>query len=67
MLDKMITYGKTGIIKWNQINAVAPTYMAMVGLDLPPTTITRDLSAAQKQLIQIAKSVSLQCQNLAVR
>lgn len=58
MLDKMITYGQTGILKWKQINAVAQKYMAMVGLDLPPTKVTRDLSAAQKQLIQIAKALA---------
>jgi ribose transport system ATP-binding protein len=58
MLDKMITYGKTGIVKWKEINNVAKTYMDMVGLDFPPTTIIQDLSAAQKQLVQIAKALA---------
>ena len=58
MLDKMITYGNTGIIKWRQINQIAKKYMDMVGLDLSPKTIIRDLSAAQKQLIQIAKALA---------
>lgn len=58
MLDKMITYGKTGIINWKRINEVAQTYLEMVGLDLPPSTIIRDLSAAHKQLVQIAKALA---------
>jgi ribose transport system ATP-binding protein len=58
MLDKMITYGNSGIVKWKQINQVAKKYMDMVGLDLSPKTIIRDLSAAQKQLIQIAKALA---------
>jgi ribose transport system ATP-binding protein len=36
MLDKMITYGKTGVVNWKRINEVAQTYLEMVGLDLPP-------------------------------
>jgi ribose transport system ATP-binding protein len=58
MLDKMITYGKFGPVNWNAINAVARRYMDMVGLDLAPTTVIHDLSAAQKQLVQIAKALA---------
>jgi len=58
MLDKMVTYGKTGIVKWKEINRVAKQYIDMVGLEFPPTTIIRDLSAAQKQLVQIAKALA---------
>ncbi len=58
MLDKMITYGKTSIVNWNAINRTAEKYLRMVGLDLPSATIIRDLSAAQKQLIQIAKALA---------
>ncbi len=58
MLDKMITYGKTGIVNWKAINSVAKTYMEMVGLGFPPTTIIQGLSAAQKQLVQIAKALA---------
>ncbi|GAK59068.1 ABC transporter related [Candidatus Vecturithrix granuli] len=58
MLDKMITYGKTGVVNWKRINEVAQTYLEMVGLDLPPATVTRDLSVAHKQLVQIAKALA---------
>jgi ribose transport system ATP-binding protein len=58
MLDKMITYGSSGIINWREVNAVADRYIRMVGLNLPPTTRMRHLSAAQKQLTQIAKALA---------
>jgi ribose transport system ATP-binding protein len=58
MLDKMITYGKTGIINWKAVNRVAQQYLEMVGLSLPPTTTIKNLSAARKQLVQIAKALA---------
>ena len=58
MLDKMITRGKTGIIDWKAVNGVARKYMEMVGLDLEPTVVIRRLSAAHKQLVQIAKALA---------
>lgn len=58
MLDKMITYGKSGIINWKAVNATAKKYMDILSLDLSPETKVRDLGAAQKQLIQIAKALS---------
>ncbi|MCX6343857.1 MAG: sugar ABC transporter ATP-binding protein [Armatimonadetes bacterium] len=64
MLDKMITLGKTGIVNWKQVNETAAKYMKMVGLDLPPTTIMRHLSAAHKQLTQIAKALAANAQVL---
>ena len=64
MLDKMITYGKTGIINWRAMNAHAKKYMDMVALDLPPTTVVKDLSAAHKQLVQIAKALAAEAQFL---
>jgi len=64
MLDKMITYGKTGIINWRAMNDHAKKYMDMVALDLPPTTVIKDLSAAHKQLVQIAKALAAEAQFL---
>jgi ribose transport system ATP-binding protein len=58
MLDKMITFGKTGIVNWKKINQTAQQYMKMVGLDFSPDTITGGLSAGQKQLVQIAKALA---------
>jgi len=58
MLDKMITVGGTGIIKWKAVNSVAKRYLDMVGMTLSPNTVTRELSAAQKQLVQIAKALA---------
>ncbi len=58
MLDKMITYGKTGVINWKQVNSVAKEYMNLVGLDFSPYKVMKNLSAAHKQLAQIAKALA---------
>jgi ribose transport system ATP-binding protein len=58
MLDKLVTFGRTGIIDWKVVRAKARAYLDMVGLDLSPDTVVRSLSAAQKQLTQIAKALA---------
>ena len=58
MLDKLITKGKTGIIDWAVVNRVARKYLDMVGLPLAPDTVIKRLSAAHKQLVQIAKALA---------
>jgi len=58
MLDKMIIYGKTGFINWKEVNNTAKKYLKMIGLDIPPTTIIGGLSAAKKQMIEIAKALA---------
>ena len=58
MLDKMITRGKTGIIDWAAVNRRARSYLDMVGLPLAPDTVIKRLSAAHKQLVQIAKALA---------
>lgn len=56
MLDKLITKG--AVIDWPAVNAEAQKFTDMVGLDLAPTTLAKNLSGAQKQLIQIAKALA---------
>jgi ribose transport system ATP-binding protein len=58
MLDKLITYGPTGIINWRVVNKRAKVYMDMVGLDVPPDALMKGLSAAQKRLTQIARALA---------
>jgi len=58
MLDKMVTRGRTGIIDWAAVNRRARSYLDMVGLPLAPDTVIKRLSAAQKQLVQIAKALA---------
>ncbi|TVX91544.1 sugar ABC transporter ATP-binding protein [Cohnella terricola] len=57
-IDKIGKYAKAGIVNWKLINEMAGKYLKMVGLELEPTTIIGGLSAAQKQLVQIAKALS---------
>lgn len=58
MLDKLDKYAKAGIINWTNINKTAKTYLDMVGLEIAPETEIANLSAAQKQLIQVAKALA---------
>jgi len=58
MLDKMITFKRTPIINWGKINKVAKKYLDMVGLDIPPTRLIGELSVAQKQMVEISKSLA---------
>lgn len=58
ILDRIDKYTKHGRIDWNRIFTDAKTYLDMVGLEVSPTEKIEHLTAAQKQLIQIAKSLS---------
>ena len=58
VLDKMDQFTKMGFVNWKKINETARVYMDMVGLSLDPQTPVLHLSAAHKQLIQIAKALS---------
>jgi ribose transport system ATP-binding protein len=64
MLDKLITRGRTGIIDWPAVNRVARRYLDMVGLPLSPETVIKRLSAAHKQLVQIAKALAAEARVL---
>jgi ribose transport system ATP-binding protein len=59
MLDRIKRYSRYGIfVNWNRINLEAEKYLDMVGLKLSPLEKVDKLTAAQKQLIQIAKALS---------
>ncbi|PHV70819.1 hypothetical protein CS063_08615 [Sporanaerobium hydrogeniformans] len=58
VLDRIGQFKKKGIVDWKAVNEVAAKYLKMVGLDISPTEKIGDLTAAQKQLIQIAKTLS---------
>ena len=58
MLDKLDRYRRFLTIEWKRLNRDAAEFMAMVDLALPPETPVSELSAAQKQLAQIARALS---------
>ncbi len=58
MLDKLDRYVSRGRLNWAQINADAERYTRMVELEIAPTALVGNLSAAQKQLIMIARALS---------
>ncbi len=58
VLDKMDQFSKLGVVDWKAVNKTASLYMKKVGLDFDPKMPVLHLSAARKQLIQIAKALS---------
>lgn len=62
VLDRIDKFRKGRRVDWNQINETAKKYLDMVGLDVSPVEKIQHLTAAQKQLIQIAKALSAQAQ-----
>ncbi|MGA2478092.1 MAG: sugar ABC transporter ATP-binding protein [Spirochaetia bacterium] len=58
MLDKLDRYRRLVGIDWKKMEADAVVFMKMVDLDLRPQTLVSELSAAQKQLAQIARALS---------
>jgi ribose transport system ATP-binding protein len=64
MLDKLESYSKMGTIDWKKANQDARTFIDLVDLKLPETTPARELSAAQKQLVMIARALSTQARVL---
>lgn len=58
MLDKLDRFGRKGRLDWEKLKESARQYIDMVELDLEPDTKVGPLSAAQKQLVQIAKALS---------
>lgn len=58
VLDRIGQFKKGVMVDWKKINKVAEEYLGMVGLDIAPTCKIDKLTAAQKQLIQIAKALS---------
>lgn len=49
-----------GFLNISKLNKEAGKYLDMVGLKIPPTTIINQLGVAQKQLVEIAKAISMQ-------
>lgn len=59
VLDKLSHFAnRFGQLNWKRINESAQKYLDIVGLDVQPTDIIANMTAAQKQLIQIAKALS---------
>jgi ribose transport system ATP-binding protein len=59
MLDRLKKYSVGRFfVDWKKIKAEAQKYLDVVGLKLPPDAKVIHLTAAQKQLIQIAKALS---------
>jgi len=58
VLDKMHKFTRGGFVNWSAVYETAGKYLKEVRLNLDPRMPVRHLSAANKQLIQIAKALS---------
>jgi ribose transport system ATP-binding protein len=58
LLHRIDRFRHRGLIDWGSIATEAAVYTRLVGLDLPVLTPAGGLSAAQKQLVMIAKALS---------
>ncbi len=58
MLDKLDAFAKRGVIQWKSLFETAQKYASLVSLEVPMNELAGKLSAAQKQLIQIARALS---------
>lgn len=47
-----------GVVNWNETIRRAKEMLELVGLDINPSAIVRDLSVGQQQLVEIAKALS---------
>ena len=50
---------KNGFISWGELERQTREHLAVVGLDIDPHTLVRNLSISQRQLVEIAKAVSM--------
>ena len=58
VLDRIEHFRQDAVLDWKKINKTALIYLEKVGLDIDPGDKIEQLTAAQKQLIQIAKALS---------
>lgn len=58
MLDKIEGFTRHGMIDWNRVNGESRRWIELVELNLPAGQQVMGLSAAQKQLIMIARALS---------
>lgn len=54
------SFKKLGVINWKKMAAAARKQLAKVKLDIDPKTITSELSFTQRQLVELAKVLTLE-------
>jgi ribose transport system ATP-binding protein len=55
-----------GTVDWAVLNRQAEELLARLGLDLRPTTLVAELSIAQRQMVEVAKALSLNADIIAM-
>ncbi len=55
---------KAGMVDWKRINKEAVLLLQRLAFDLDPSTLVEDLSVAEKQMVEIAKALSMKARIL---
>lgn len=53
-------FSRLGVINWKKMNQAAKKQLEKVHLDIHPSTITSELSFAQRQMVELAKVLALE-------
>lgn len=56
-----------GIYRWSTVRREASEVLARIGSDIPPDTPVSDLSFAERQMVEIARTIHLACQSAAAQ
>jgi len=65
MLEKLVhDYKGKSIVSWKKIHKEAAEIMTSVGLELPTGKLVQELTLAEKQLVLIARSLTMDCKFL---
>ena len=64
LLHRLDDFSRRGTIDWGAVEREAQVYTGRIGLNVPVSQAAGDLSAAQKQLLMIAKALSASARTL---
>ena len=58
---------KAGLYRWSTVRAEAAEVLARIGSRISPDTLVGDLSFAERQMVEIARTIHLACQTAAAQ
>lgn len=58
---------KAGLYRWSTVRAEAAEVLARIGSTIHPDTLVGDLSFAERQMVEIARTIHLACQTAAAQ
>lgn len=65
MMERLVYDSSShAIVNWKKLHREAAAIMEQIGLELPPAKLVQDLTLAEKQLVLIARAISMKCKFL---